>query len=154
METWKAAMKEVSRMEGMACLLGGWQRNKSTSGLLRGWQRMEGASHLTVFHGGSPSLWVETSRTPEGGLGLDSQKYVDRGLPPDCADFVYVCMEGKEGAASMGEYFHMLEVRWVVGSSAQGHLQDSTQAPVHLLLTMQLVSIQGMQHYDVRAGTA
>jgi hypothetical protein len=32
------------------------------------------------------------------------------GLPPDCADFVYVCMEGKEGTASMSEYFHMLEV--------------------------------------------
>ena len=51
------------------------------------------------------------ARTPEGGLGLDSQKYVDRGLPPQCADFVYVCLEGKEGTATMSEYFHMLEVR-------------------------------------------
>ena len=36
------------------------------------------------------------TRTPAGSLGLDSQKYVELGLPPDCADFVYMCMEGKE----------------------------------------------------------
>jgi len=52
----------------------------------------------------------ETTRSPEGGLGLDSQKYVEMGLPPECADFVYMCMEGKEGNAAMSEYFHMLEV--------------------------------------------
>lgn len=51
-----------------------------------------------------------TARAAGGSLGLDSQKYVDMGLPPDCADFVYVCMEGKEGNATMSEYFHMLEV--------------------------------------------
>jgi len=42
---------------------------------------------------------------------------VDKGLPPDCADFVYVCMEGKEGNATMSEYFHMLEVRVFVFAS-------------------------------------
>ncbi|KAF5834777.1 hypothetical protein DUNSADRAFT_8418 [Dunaliella salina] len=67
------------------------------------------------------------SRMPEGGLGLDSQKYVDKGLPPDCADFVYVCMEGKEGAASMGEYFHMLEVcKQLFGINDENYYQVST----------------------------
>ncbi|GFH16347.1 uncharacterized protein HaLaN_12745 [Haematococcus lacustris] len=32
------------------------------------------------------------------------------GLPADCADFVYMALEGKEGSATMSEYFHMLEV--------------------------------------------
>lgn len=59
----------------------------------------------------APTAAAAAGRTPEGGLGLDSQKYVEQGLPADCADFVYVCMEGREGSATMSEYFHMLEVR-------------------------------------------
>jgi len=55
-------------------------------------------------------LHTVAARMPEGPLGLDSHKYVELGLPPDCADFVYVCMEGQEGSATMSEYFHMLEV--------------------------------------------
>lgn len=37
-------------------------------------------------------------------------KYQEMGLPRDLADFVDMVMEGKEGSASMSEYFQMLEV--------------------------------------------
>eukprot|EP00798_Chlamydomonas_sp_ICE-L_P031723 gene31723-6924_t len=61
---------------------------------------------IVMFH----AHGADGSRIAAGGLGLDSQKYVDMGLPAECADFVYVVMEGKEGNASMSEYFAVLEV--------------------------------------------
>ncbi|GAX78755.1 hypothetical protein CEUSTIGMA_g6192.t1 [Chlamydomonas eustigma] len=42
------------------------------------------------------------------------EKYVEMGLPPDMADFIFMVMEGKEGTATMSEYFHMLEVSKVL----------------------------------------
>eukprot|EP00798_Chlamydomonas_sp_ICE-L_P004354 gene4354-14474_t len=39
-----------------------------------------------------------STRSADGGMGLDSQKYIDMGLPAEAADFVYVCMDGKEAA--------------------------------------------------------
>ena len=57
------------------------------------------------------SVWFHVHvQHNEDGNGLDSAKYVVQGLPREVADFVYMCMEGKEGAATMPEYFHMLEV--------------------------------------------
>ncbi len=41
-------------------------------------------------------------------------KYVEMGLPADIAEFIAMVMEGKEGTASMSEYFHMLEVAKVM----------------------------------------
>jgi hypothetical protein len=70
---------------------------------------------------------LTAARTPAGGLGLDSQKYVEMGLPPDCADFVYVCLEGKEGCATMSEYFHMLEVcKQLFGINDENYFTVST----------------------------
>lgn len=70
------------------------------------------ACHADVL--GSDLVWRGlrccSGRSAGGESGLDSQKYVDKGLPVECADFVYVCMEGREGNAQMSEYFHMLEV--------------------------------------------
>ncbi|KAJ9528442.1 hypothetical protein QJQ45_020276, partial [Haematococcus lacustris] len=90
--------------------------NKCTAGMVLGWMaKMQGLSIMdkievlktVVFHVHP----VEgCTRAEDGGLGLASQKYVDMGLPADCADFVYMALEGKEGSATMSEYFHMLEV--------------------------------------------
>eukprot|EP00955_Chlamydomonas_euryale_P105255 365625-Chlamydomonas_euryale.AAC.21 len=37
-------------------------------------------------------------------------RYVESGVPPAMADFLAIVIDGKEGDASMSEYFHMLEV--------------------------------------------
>ena len=41
---------------------------------------------------------------------LESQKYVSQGLPAEVADFVALVLDGKEGQATMTEYFAALEV--------------------------------------------
>jgi hypothetical protein len=51
-----------------------------------------------------------TDRAEGAAAGLNSTQYVERGLPPECADFLAMVMAGKDGGATMSEYFLMLEV--------------------------------------------
>eukprot|EP00197_Chlamydomonas_leiostraca_P002398 CAMPEP_0202858516 /NCGR_PEP_ID=MMETSP1391-20130828/1014_1 /ASSEMBLY_ACC=CAM_ASM_000867 /TAXON_ID=1034604 /ORGANISM="Chlamydomonas leiostraca, Strain SAG 11-49" /LENGTH=627 /DNA_ID=CAMNT_0049537441 /DNA_START=96 /DNA_END=1979 /DNA_ORIENTATION=+ len=92
---------------------------KCTPAMVMGWMhKAQGLSVMdkiellkaVVFHVHVPEDAGEGARAAGGPLGLDSQKYIEMGLPPDCADFVWVALEGAEGSTNMSEYFHMLEV--------------------------------------------
>lgn len=65
---------------------------------------------------------------------LESQKYVSQGLPPDVADFVFMCLDGKEGTATMTEYFSALEVcKTLYGTSEEQYFTvSSTMANVFM----------------------
>ncbi len=60
-------------------------------------------------------------------MGLNSQQYIDKGLPPEAADFIHMVMDGAEGTASMSEYFHMLEVcKQLYGVTDDNYFQISS----------------------------
>ncbi len=65
---------------------------------------------------------------------LDSQKYVSQGLPADVADYVFMCLDGREGSATMTEYFSALETcKSLYGTSEEQYFNvSSTMANVFM----------------------
>ncbi len=73
------------------------------------------------------TVYFHTHVSEEEREKLDSQKYVSQGLPPDMADYVYLCLDGKEGTAQMAEYFAALEVcKTLYGSNEEEYFNVSS----------------------------